>query len=153
MEDIDDFPYPQRLTRETFLKDLQIDPSNPSQSIINVQQSFNVDHFLHEHYRYTQLDDLQSELTTLLGDLDQELFDMVNNDYFDFINLGKTLEGGEALVDRLRVDVSKYRKRLLDEDKRLEVSQEKVKGGLESLRRLKVLKVSMEEKTLDGTVP
>lgn len=139
-----DFPLAQRVSRESFLRGLHIDPQDPANSIIKIKEvAFNVDRFLYEHYRYSQLDDLQGELTTLLASLDQELFDMVNNDYFDFINLGKTLDGGEGLVDRLRVDVTKYRKRLVDEDKRLEESQSHVKSSLENIKKLQELKVGV----------
>jgi hypothetical protein len=140
----EEFLFPQKSARETFLKDLNIDPENPTQSIINIEKvKFNVDKFLHDHFRYTRLDDLQVELTSLLKELDQELYDMVNNDYFDFINLGKTLEGGEGLVDRLRLDVSKYRKKLMDENKRLDESREFVKQSLDNLKQLQELKVSV----------
>jgi len=139
----EDFPFPKKITRETFLNDLQIDPSNPAQSILRINEvKFNVDQFLFEHYRFTSLEDLQTELTSLLKELDQELFNLVNNDYFDFINLGKSLEGGETLVDRLRVDVSKYRKKLGDENNRLDESKEYVESSVKNIKKLKELKVS-----------
>lgn len=138
----EEFPFPKKITRESFLSDLQIDSSNPAQSILKINQiKFNVDQFLFDHYRFTSLEDLQSELSALLKELDQELFNLVNNDYFDFINLGKSLEGGESLVDRLRVDVSKYRKRLTDESHRLEESKEVVESSVDNIKKLKQLKV------------
>lgn len=141
-EEEEQFPYPRRITREAFLKDLKIDPENPYQSIINIKEvSFNVDHFLFQHYRYTLLEDLQTELNDLLRELDQELFDLVNNDYFDFINLGKALEGGEGLVDKLRIDATKYKRKLTDENKRLAESQEHVKQSLSTISKLQELKV------------
>lgn len=139
----EEFPYPKRITRETFLDDLQIDPSNPEQSILRINEiKFNVDQFLFDHYRFTSLEDLQAELSSLLKELDQELFNLVNNDYFDFINLGKSLEGGESLVDRLRVDVSRYRKKLTDENRRLDESKDRVESSLGNIKKLKQLKVS-----------
>lgn len=137
------FPYPNRITRDTFLKDLHVDPENPTQSIANIKEiPFDVDKFLYEHYRYSQLDELQKELKALVTELDQELFDMVNNDYFDFINLGKTLDGGEELVDQLRGDVSKYKKKLVDEDAKLKISKEHVEKSLSDIKKLQQLKVS-----------
>lgn len=139
----EEFPFPKTITRETFLNDLQIDPTNPAQSIVRINEvKFNVDQFLFDHYRFTSLEDLQAELFSLLKELDQELFNLVNNDYFDFINLGKSLEGGESLVDRLRVDVSKYRKKLKDENSRLDESKKHVEASVENIKKLKQLKVS-----------
>lgn len=141
--DGDDFVYANKVTRESFLKELELDPANPQQSVLNISQiSFNVDKFLFKNYRFTSLEDLQRELTLLLKELDQELLDMVNNDYFDFIDLGKSLNGGEILVDKVRVDVTKYKKRLVDETKRLEHSEAYVTTSLANLKKLKTLKVS-----------
>lgn len=142
----EEFPFPKTITRETFLNDLQIDPTNPAQSIVRINEvKFNVDQFLFDHYRFTSLEDLQAELSSLLKELDQELFNLVNNDYFDFINLGKSLEGGENLVDRLRVDVSKYRKKLKDENSRLDESKKHVEASVENIKKLKQLKVSWND--------
>ncbi|CCH42292.1 hypothetical protein BN7_1836 [Wickerhamomyces ciferrii] len=142
------FPFPKRITRETFQNDLQIDPSNPAQSILRINDvKFNVDQFLYEHYRFTSLEDLQSELNSLLKDLDQELFNLVNNDYFDFINLGKSLEGGENLVDKLRVDVTKYQKKLADENNRLDESKSYVESSVDNLKKLQELKVILKQLT------
>ncbi|KAH3688085.1 hypothetical protein WICPIJ_000927 [Wickerhamomyces pijperi] len=138
--DSETFPYPKQVTRSTFLQDLQIDETNPTKSLTDLNSSeFQVDKFLFEHYRYTVLDDLQNELNVLLKELDQELFDLVNDDYFEFIKLGKALDGGEGLIDTLRIDVGKYRKKLVDEDLKLSKSQDHVRQTVDNLQNLKQL--------------
>ncbi|KAH3667042.1 hypothetical protein WICMUC_005389 [Wickerhamomyces mucosus] len=137
------FPYPKKVTRASFLKDLEINASDPSSSIQSLkEQHFDVDKFLNENYRFTLLEDLQTELNILLKELDKELFDLVNDDYFEFIKLGKALDGGEGLVDSLRVDVTKYNKKLIDEADRLEYSQKILKDSLENIESLRAFKVS-----------
>lgn len=135
--DEEEFPYPQRITRDAFVKGLTGESNG---SNVNLNDGFDVDKFLYDHYRFTLLDDAQTELSQLLKEVDQELFDLLNNDYYDFINLGKTLDGGEGLVDKLRINVVKYQKKLNDETRKLDDSASHVNSTIENLNELEKLK-------------
>ncbi len=95
----DDFlttlPFPKPLNRDSFSA-----------------EDFEIDEFLCSSYQYKTLDDLKGELSTLQKKIKQELVDLVNNDYIDFINLGKSLEGGGAKVDDIKMNVFRYQKEL-----------------------------------------
>lgn len=151
--DTEEFPYPKQVTRSAFLHDLQIDESDPSKSLQNLKShTFDVDKFLHDNYRYTLLEDLQKELNVLLTDLEKDLFDLVNDDYFEFIKLGKSLDGGEGLVDSLRVDVGKYRKKVADENRKLQESQGFVQRSVANLDKLSELKKHAQRMLLLDTL-
>lgn len=141
-QDEEGFPFPQRITREAFRQGLNGGGDGDGDGgEHNDDAVFDVDKFLFDHYRFTLLDDSEHELTQLLKEVDQELFDLLNNDYYDFINLGKTLDGGEGLVDRLRISVAKYQKKLNNETRKLDESSRHVTSALENLSELNKLKI------------
>lgn len=85
----DDLPYPQPLPRASFL-----------------QPNFDPSAYLSEYIkqnRHQTLSDLRQELRTRSQALQQELLELVNNEYQAFLNLGRDLKGGEEKVEGVRV--------------------------------------------------
>lgn len=85
----DDLPYPQPLPRASFL-----------------QPNFDPSAYLSEYIkqnRHQTLSDLRQELRTRSQALQQELLELVNNEYQAFLNLGRDLKGGEEKVESVRV--------------------------------------------------
>ncbi|KAL1956812.1 hypothetical protein VTO42DRAFT_6762 [Malbranchea cinnamomea] len=82
----DNLPFPKPLTREAFLTP-DFDPATFLSSLSN---------------RHQTLGDLQAELRELSQSLNKELFDLVNENYQDFLSLGTALRGGEEKVEEAR---------------------------------------------------
>ncbi|CDK26456.1 unnamed protein product [Kuraishia capsulata CBS 1993] len=135
LEEGEDFPFPQQVTRASFNYNLDRQTDQNSSS-----KEFDVDHFLFSNYRYTSLDDLSSELKHLLKELDTELVNLVNTDYSDFINLGKSMDGSVDLIHSIKVDVGNYQKELQKSQSKLKNSAEIVDGVLEQKKSLGQLK-------------
>lgn len=87
------FPYPVNITREDFADVTLFDP----------------DEFLFKHHRYTSLDSLLSDLRSLSKSLNQDLLDLVNNEYTNFIQLGQSIGSCLELVENLSVEVGKFK--------------------------------------------
>ncbi|PGH28883.1 hypothetical protein GX50_08371 [[Emmonsia] crescens] len=80
-------PFPKPLSRSSFLSPT-FDPATFLSSLTN---------------RHQTLSDLQTELRELSQSLNNELLDLVNENYQDFISLGSALKGGEEKVEQVRV--------------------------------------------------
>ncbi|PGG95207.1 hypothetical protein AJ79_10189 [Helicocarpus griseus UAMH5409] len=80
-------PFPKPLSRSSFLSPT-FDPATFLSSLAN---------------RHQTLSDLQSELRDLSQSLNNELLDLVNENYQDFLSLGSALKGGEEKVEQVRV--------------------------------------------------
>ncbi|OJD12450.1 hypothetical protein AJ78_06965 [Emergomyces pasteurianus Ep9510] len=80
-------PFPKPLSRSSFLSP-NFDPSSFLSSLTN---------------RHQTLSDLQTELRELSQSLNNELLDLVNENYQDFLSLGSALKGGEEKVEQVRV--------------------------------------------------
>lgn len=87
------FPYPVNITREDFADVTLFDP----------------DEFLFKHHRYTSLDSLLSDLRSLSKSLNQDLLDLVNNEYTNFIQLGQSIGSCLELIENLSVEVGKFK--------------------------------------------
>ncbi|OAX78699.1 hypothetical protein ACJ72_06989 [Emergomyces africanus] len=80
-------PFPKPLSRSSFLSPT-FDPATFLSSLAN---------------RHQTLSDLQTELRELSQSLANELLDLVNENYQDFLSLGSALKGGEEKVEQVRV--------------------------------------------------
>ncbi|EEH33232.2 hypothetical protein PAAG_04285 [Paracoccidioides lutzii Pb01] len=80
-------PFPKPLSRSSFLSPT-FDPATFLSSLTN---------------RHQTLSDLQTELRELSQSLNNELLDLVNENYQDFLSLGSALRGGEEKVEQVRV--------------------------------------------------
>lgn len=142
--DPDSLPFPKPLNRESFLEP-GFDPAVFLSSLTN---------------RFQTLEDLRSELASLSRSIENELVDLVNHNYSDFLSLGSSLQGGEEKTEEVRVgllgferDVKSLREKvegertrvadLLEEKKRLMREVNVARGLLEFDRRLRDLEVDL----------
>lgn len=86
-DDEDTLPYPTELARNDFLAP-DFNPQTYLSSLRN---------------RHQTLEDLRSDLRQRSQLLNQELLDLVNGNYEDFLSLGGDLKGGEEKVEGVRV--------------------------------------------------
>ncbi|KAF6067133.1 conserved oligomeric Golgi complex component, COG2 family protein [Candida albicans] len=108
----DEFPYPTSIIQTDF-KNFDSD-------------SHEIDLFLYKNYRFSSIDSIIKELTELSTNLNQNLLDLVNDDYHDFIDLGKSINDGldliNAIVEDLKnfeIELVNYYKKFSDLDNRL----------------------------------
>jgi conserved oligomeric Golgi complex subunit 2 len=85
--DPDSLPFPKPLNRETFLEP-GFEPAAFLSSLTN---------------RFQTLEDLRSELASLSQTIENELVDLVNHNYSEFLNLGSSLQGGAEKIEEIRV--------------------------------------------------
>ncbi|CAI5755532.1 unnamed protein product [Candida verbasci] len=118
----DEFPYPQSLINTDF-KNFNIDE---------------IDLFLYKNHRFTSIDQLIKDLKKLSTELNETLLNLVNNDYNDFIKLGKSINGGYEIINMLIQDLkgfksdlvkyeSKFNNKLDNIEKTIQLRQELVK--------------------------
>nr|POE65617.1 conserved oligomeric golgi complex subunit 2 [Quercus suber] len=86
-DDIDTLPYPAELSRKDFLS-----PTFDPQTYLSTLRN-----------RHQTLEDLRSDLRQRSQLLSQELLDLVNSNYEEFLSLGSDLRGGEEKVEGVRV--------------------------------------------------
>lgn len=91
-EDTETFPFPLSITRDDFSDGSLFDP----------------DTFLYTKHRFTPLDSLLADLSELSQSLNQELLNLVNNEYTNFIRLGQSIEGCMELMNNISLDVSRF---------------------------------------------
>lgn len=85
--DPDSLPFPKPLNRESFLQP-EFDPATFLSTLTS---------------RFQTLEDLRLELASLSQTIEDELVDLVNHNYSDFLNLGSSLQGGEEKIEEIRV--------------------------------------------------
>lgn len=88
----EEFPYPLAITRDDFADNAAFDP----------------DAFLYKNHRFTALDSLIADLSALSRSLNQDLLDLVNDEYTNFIQLGQLIGGCLELVDNISLEVGKF---------------------------------------------
>ncbi|EEH05402.1 conserved hypothetical protein [Histoplasma capsulatum G186AR] len=87
-------PFPKPLSRASFVSP-NFDPATFLSSLTN---------------RHQTLSDLQTELRELSQSLNNELLDLVNENYQDFLSLGSALTGGEEKVEQVRVGLLAFQR-------------------------------------------
>lgn len=150
----DNLPYPGELPRKDFLN-----PDFNPQTYLSTLRN-----------RHQTLEDLRTDLRQRSQLLNQELLDLVNNNYEQFLSLGADLKGGEEKVEGVRVGLLGYEReveairksvrerredvgRLLDERKEVRLEVVLGRGLLEvenSIRELEErLKITKGEDASD----
>lgn len=127
----EDFPYPTTISRQDFQND-------------NQKDNFNVDEFLYKNHRFTSIDILIKDLTNLSKSLNQDLLDLVNNDYNDFIELGKSINGGLDLINNIKIDLKKFNFELNETKATFTNSSTIIKNGLIEKKKLINLKTKIK---------
>lgn len=142
--DPESLPFPKPLNRASFVEP-DFDPAAYLSTLTN---------------RFQTLEDLRSELASLSQTIENELVDLVNDNYSDFLSLGSSLQGGEEKIEEVRVgllgferDVKSLREKVEGERARVaELVAEKKqvmrevnvgRGLLEIDRRLKELEYEL----------
>ncbi|KAI5950830.1 hypothetical protein KGF54_003904 [Candida jiufengensis] len=102
LDSVDSFPFPKSIITTDF-------------------KNFNlegIDSFLYKNHRFTSLDQLIKDLKSLSTNLNQNLIDLINSDYKDFIKLGKSINGGNDLINNLFEDLKNFKIELLEFSKK-----------------------------------
>lgn len=121
---LEDFPYPAAITRDAFADDAGFDP----------------DTFLYENHRFTALDSLLSDLRALSTSLNQDLLDLVNDEYTNFIQLGQSIGGCLELINNISLDVGRFNTTLGSSLKTFSSSSTTADSVLQHKRRNNLLK-------------
>lgn len=134
LDGTDDFPFLNKVTKESFSANLStlilseneaVDKNDPATVKLRekkVVDDFNVDEFLYKNFRFVLLNDLNNELSKLNNDLDDELLNLVNNDYHDFIKLGQSINNDNFLnlVSSIKISIVNYFKNLKSQQSNFE---------------------------------
>ncbi|KAJ5941608.1 hypothetical protein N7516_001776 [Penicillium verrucosum] len=120
-EDPSDLPFPEPLSRTSFLAP-DFDPATFLSSLTNRHQS---------------LEDLRQELRGLEQLLNKELLDLVNENYQDFLSLGSALRGGEEKVEGVKVGVLSFQRDVKAIRDKVEARRQEVEELLNEKRRLR----------------
>ncbi|KAG7663290.1 uncharacterized protein J8A68_003204 [[Candida] subhashii] len=126
LDGTDEFPYPISIARTDF-------------------KNFNeeeIDQFLYKNHRFTSIDILIKELSQLSNSLNQTLLDLVNNDYNDFIKLGKSINGGFDLINLISGDLKGFKLELTNYQNKFNTSYETLDNVLNKRQQLIELKTS-----------
>lgn len=123
------FPYPTAVSRDDFAP---------------TQEEFDADAFLYTHHRYASLDSLLKDLKRLSDVLNDELLNLVNVNYAEFIRLGKLIDGGLDVVNSIQVEVRRFSKQLHATNANLKSCSQTVKDLIAARQRLLSLKTSIK---------
>lgn len=122
----EDFPFPVSISTTDF-KNFNNDPEA-------------IDQFLYKSHRFTSLAVLIQELKELSSSLNQNLLDIVNHDYTDFIKLGKSINGGDDMINSISEDLKQFKIQLLQYDGKFNQMNDEVSTTLTLRRQLIGLK-------------
>lgn len=75
-------------------------------------EDFNVDKFLSEYHRYQTLEDMQQQLQKWSKSLEQELVDLINEDYNQFVGLGTSLSEGQPKVEDVKMELMSFQQEI-----------------------------------------
>lgn len=103
-------------------------------------ETFDVEKFLLSRV-YTTLPELRAELKDYLSSLKEELVQLINDDYEDFISLSTDLRGEKSRLERIKAPLSTLRQRVLVARKSLQDIQDAVQAKLTARAKLRDEKV------------
>ncbi|KAI5963492.1 uncharacterized protein KGF55_002372 [Candida pseudojiufengensis] len=103
-----------------------------------------IDSFLYKNHRFTSIDQLIKDLKLLSTNLNQNLLDLINSDYKDFIKLGKSINGGNDLINNLFEDLKNFKMELLEYMKKFERIDEEIEKILITRYNLIELKTNIK---------
>ncbi|ODV61756.1 uncharacterized protein ASCRUDRAFT_69495 [Ascoidea rubescens DSM 1968] len=114
LDGTDEYPKPQKISKESFdtgLKDL-ITNSKISIKELDSNDNFDIDEFLYKNSRFYFLNDLSKDLDGLIKDLDNDLILLINDElYDDVIKLTTSINKNknfEDLISNLKVSLIDY---------------------------------------------
>ncbi|OLL21782.1 Conserved oligomeric Golgi complex subunit 2 [Neolecta irregularis DAH-3] len=130
-----------------------------------VSPDFNPDEFLSTSHRHQTLRDIQSELRLRAQSLKNELVELVNRDYEDFVGLGGSLKGGEEKIDRVIKELESFIKdarglsdrawsnlkvmdEKMEEKRRLKDERDLFRGFLFLLQHIEEMEMLLESRNL-----
>ncbi|KIX09340.1 uncharacterized protein Z518_00419 [Rhinocladiella mackenziei CBS 650.93] len=87
--------------------------------------------------RFQTLEDLHTELRELSQTLNEELVDLVNDNYQDFLSLGSTLSGGEERIEDIRVGLLGFQREIQAVKDKVDARRNEVVELLEKRKALK----------------
>lgn len=119
---MEDLPKPKQIEREAFNG-----------------KEFKVDEFLYQYHNYQSLEDLQKQLRKWKQILEQELIDVINEDYKQFVELGQSLSGGESTVDNVKVQLSSFQRQVSSVQQSLEANRSDIGQLLDEKKRLVIM--------------
>ncbi|KAI5966678.1 hypothetical protein KGF57_000642 [Candida theae] len=125
-EEEEDFPFPVSISTTDF-KNFNNDPGA-------------IDQFLYKSHRFTSLDVLIKELKQLSSTLNQNLLDIVNHDYTDYIKLGKSINGGDDLINSVSEDLKQFKLQLRQYSDKFASMDQSIGAALELRKQLIELK-------------
>ncbi|KAG7876202.1 hypothetical protein KL938_004592 [Ogataea parapolymorpha] len=131
----DSLEFYSTLTRESFQYNLTKLPEG----------QFSPSELLVQSYKYWSLDDLIKSLGSLLHEIDQELIDLVNNDYLNFIELGNSIDGSVDLIHDCKIDLNGYIKDLSISNTKIDADLETVDSLLLYKRKLSVYRAIINQ--------
>ncbi|KAG7695285.1 hypothetical protein KL930_003834 [Ogataea haglerorum] len=106
---------------------------------------FSPSELLVQSYKYWSLDDLTKSLGSLLHEIDQELIDLVNNDYLNFIELGNSIDGSVDLIHDCKIDLNGYIRDLSVSNMKIDADLETVDSLLLYKRKLSVYRAVVNQ--------
>lgn len=126
-----DFPFTQHMTKDLF--DYQVDQVEQEND-----GKFDADLLLYQNYRFMMLEDLRKELGDLLDQLDDQLVDLINRDYQDFITLGQSVGGTVETIQMVKFDVTSYKNSLAS-------NQKYIDNVINTVKKLKSQKTNLSK--------
>ncbi|RCK62675.1 Conserved oligomeric Golgi complex subunit 2 [Candida viswanathii] len=122
----DEFPYPNSIIGTDFK---------------NFSSDFNeIDEFLYINHRFNSLDSLIKDLNHLSTSLNETLLNLVNDEYNDFINLGKSINSGNELIELLLQDLQNFKYDLIEYYKKFDKIDQELEVVLKNRQVLMNLK-------------
>lgn len=113
--------------------------SKDLRQLINAEE-FHVDRFLIENYRYESLDTLITDFSKLQQYLNDELIQLVNVNFNDFIKLSSNLNNSSSMIDELINSLNKFNIKVNRLITYFNTIKLKVLSQLETLNYLQTLK-------------
>ncbi|KAI3406442.1 hypothetical protein KGF56_000923 [Candida oxycetoniae] len=125
----EDFPFQETIRETDFKQDMSEDQ---------------IDQFLYKNHRFTSLDILIKDLQELSQQLNQNLLSLVNQDYNDFIKLGKSINGGDELISSISEDLKNFKIDLEEYRNQFQTMDDDVSQVLEKRQLLVDLKTNLK---------
>lgn len=69
---------------------------------------FDVDKFLSDYHQFQTLEDMQEQLQKWAKTLEQELVDLINEDYSQFVGLGTSLSEGHPKIEDIKMELMSF---------------------------------------------
>lgn len=102
---------------------------------------FDVDEFLASYHQYQTLEDIQDQLRTWTRSLEQELVDLINEDYSQFVGLGMSLAEGKPKVQDIKVEILGFKQEIKQVQKKLEGSANEIDSLIQEKTQLGEMEV------------